>query len=193
MKILFIRHGEAVDDVENRYGGWADYPLSPKGIGQAEAAAEKLVPRKNEFQKVLSSPFKRAYQTAEIVSEKLNLPLEPFVYLKERNTYGLLCGEIKEEAQKKYSELVSAYENNEPVYGFEDYESFVLRIKELLRQLDKLNLKSIICLTHGKLIKALLSDFSGQKVGDLADNCLVEAELQNGNLKINKTEGVSFA
>ena len=193
MKILFIRHGEAVDDVENRYGGWADYPLSPKGIGQAEAAAEKLVPRKNEFQKVLSSPFKRAYQTAEIVSEKLNLPLEPFVYLKERNTYGLLCGEIKEEAQKKYSELVSAYENNEPVYGFEDYESFVLRIKELLRQLDKLNLKSIICVTHGKLLKALLSDFASQKVGDLSDNCLIEIELQNGNQKINKTEGVSFA
>jgi broad specificity phosphatase PhoE len=32
MKIYFIRHGEAMDDVENRYGGWADFPLSPKGV-----------------------------------------------------------------------------------------------------------------------------------------------------------------
>lgn len=190
MKILFIRHGEAMDDVENRYGGWADYPLSPKGREQAEETAQKLASRKNEFQKILSSPFKRAYQTAEILAGKLDLPLETFTYLKERNTYGLLCGINKEEAKKRYPELVSAYENDRPVLGYESYESLLLRVKELLSQLEKLNLDSIVCVTHGKLLKALLTDFAGQKIKDLADNCLIEIALSGEKLTIDKTEGV---
>lgn len=193
MKILFIRHGEAVDDVENRYGGWADYPLSPKGLKQAKETARKLASRKKEFQKILSSPFKRAYQTAEIIARELNLPLETSIFLKERNTYGLLCGENKEEAKNRYPELVSAYERDQPVQGFESYESLLLRTKELLRQLEKLSLNSIICVTHGKLLKALLSDFAGKKIKEFGENCLIEANLYDGKIEVGETEGVTFS
>ena len=34
MKLLLVRHGESVDDLTDSYGGWADFPLTPKGHAQ---------------------------------------------------------------------------------------------------------------------------------------------------------------
>ena len=144
MKVYFIRHGEAMDDVENRYGGWADYPLSPKGVEQARATGQKLKSRGVTAEVILTSPFKRAYQTAEELGKILNFPIETSVYLKERNTYGLLCGEKKDEAQEKYPELVAAYENDEPVLGYESYDFLLQRVRKLIELLPALGHETLI-------------------------------------------------
>lgn len=194
MKIYFIRHGEAMDDVENRYGGWADYPPSPKGIEQARATGRKLKSRGVAAEAILTSPFKRAHQTAEELGKILNLPVETFVYLKERNTYGLLCGEEKYEAKEKYPELVAAYENDEPVLGYEPYDFLLERVRKLVELLPLLGYETLICVTHGKLLKALLNDIvGGREVEELEDNCIVEVELTvGGGVKVVNTEGVTF-
>lgn len=194
MKIYFIRHGEALDDVENRYGGWADYSLSPKGVEQARATGQKLKGRGVAAEAILTSPFQRAHQTAEELGKILNLPVETFVYLKERNTYGLLCGERKDAAKEKYPELVAAYENDEPVWGYESYDFLLQRVRRLVELLPSLGYKTLICVTHGKLLKALLNDvIGGRGVEELEDNCVVEVELTGGGgAEVINLEGVTL-
>lgn len=43
MKILFVRHGESVDDIEDRYGGSADFDLTKKGRKQVSVTAIKFL------------------------------------------------------------------------------------------------------------------------------------------------------
>lgn len=192
MRIYFIRHGESVDDVENRYGGWADFPLTQKGIEQARETGKKLKNKEVTADIILTSPLARAKQTAEEISKTLNIPMEVFVYLKERNTYGLLSDLRKNEAAKKYPQLASAYKNEQPVDGFEPYEQFLQRVKKLVELLPALGYKSVICVTHGKLLKALLNDVIGAKAKEFEDNCIIETELQSGHLEFISSEGVDL-
>jgi broad specificity phosphatase PhoE len=171
MKVLFIRHGEAMDDIFDAYGGWADDALSDKGCRQAKQAGKVLAKKGfSDWDMVLYSPLKRAAQTAKILADELGLKTKKFVYLKERNTYGLLCGLNKQSAKIEYPELVEAYKAGKFVLGSERYEDFLKRVKTLLSGLSKLNFDKIICVTHGKLMKAILKDvldYPLKKIGDL--------------------------
>jgi len=193
MKIFFIRHGEAMDDVEDRYGGWYDPDLSPAGIKGAKKIAEKLLAMNLKFDLILSSPLKRTLQTAEEISQVLEVPMETFVYLKERNTYGLLCGEKKKEAEEKYPDLVSAYNQKKEVLGYEDYDFFLKRVKVLIDKLSKVNKNTLICVTHRKLLKALFKDILGIDAKEFHDNCLAEINLDSqGNLNLVTSEGIDL-
>ncbi len=192
MKIYFIRHGEAVDDVENCYGGWGDFPLSTKGIEQAESTATKIAKQNLNAEIIYASPLKRGLQTAKIISGELDIDVRVCAYLKERNTYGLLSGLKKEEAEKHYPWLVKAYKNNQPVDGYEPYESFLKRVKKLLELLEKSSKQTVICITHGKLLKAVVNEFTEREATNFADNCIIEVELLNGKLTLLDAEGVEF-
>jgi broad specificity phosphatase PhoE len=193
MKIYFIRHGEAIDDVESRYGGWADFPLSSVGISQAKNTAQKLAEQKIDATIIYTSPLRRAIQTAKILGDELNLEVKICAYLKERNTYGLLSGFKKEEAEKHYPWLVKAYQQNSPIDGYEPYQDFVQRVKKLIDLLEKRPHQKVICTTHGKLLKALVNEFTAREATDFADNCVVELELKNGKITLLNAEGVEFA
>ena len=78
MKIYFIRHGEAMDDINNSYGGWADDPLSEKGREQAQEAGNKFKEKNLKAEKILTSPLLRAKQTAEEMEKLLILTLKFF-------------------------------------------------------------------------------------------------------------------
>lgn len=193
MKVVFIRHGEALDDVENRYGGWYDPALSPKGLAQAKETAQKLKEKNFKVDLILSSPLRRAVQTAEIISQTLSAPMQTLVYLKERNTYGLLCGENKDQAKEKYPELVKAYEKGEEVSGYEEYQFFLKRVRVMLKKLAVLPNESIICVTHGKMLKAIFEDILKIKVAEFHDNCLAETSIdQTGKLSLTNSEGIDF-
>lgn len=193
MKIIFTRHGEAMDDLENKYGGWYDPDLSPKGLEGAKFCAEKLKTAGIKPEIIFSSPLKRAVQTAEEISKVITVPIEIDVYLKERNTYGLLCGENKEEAKKKYLELVAAYEKGEEVLGYEAYDFFLKRVRVALERLSAAKYQSIICVTHGKFLGALFKSILKIPIKEFHDNCLAEVEIDSkGNLKLGKTEGVDL-
>ena len=193
MKVFFVRHGEAMDDIENRYGGWYDPELSPAGMKSAEETAEKLKQKTSDVELILSSPLKRAFQTAKILSRELKIPIETLIYLKERNTYGLLCGENKDEAKEKYPELVMAYENREEVLGYEDYQFFLKRVKELIRRLAGYG-KPLICVTHSKLLGALFKDILHREAKKFHDNCIAEIEIDNeGQVTLLSTEGIDLS
>ena len=74
-RLLLLRHGESTWNAEHRWQGWADPPLSPRGEGQAAAAARWLAGGDDPFAVVASSDLVRARRTAEIVAGALGLEL----------------------------------------------------------------------------------------------------------------------
>ena len=109
--IYLVRHGEALDDIEDRYGGWSDDPLTEKGRETAEQLAGKIIRLSPKPTKIYSSPFKRAFETAEIIGDKLGLKPVSVGNLKERNRYGILTSMTKTEAKTAYPQMVQQVEN----------------------------------------------------------------------------------
>jgi 2,3-bisphosphoglycerate-dependent phosphoglycerate mutase len=97
--IAFLRHGESVGNTEDRFQGQADFPLTEKGRAQAKVRAEHWLAEGVTFDRCISSDLLRARQTAEIVTQALNVPLEFDTDWMEINN-GLLAGLSDEEAAK---------------------------------------------------------------------------------------------
>ena len=103
-KMVLIRHGESQWNLENRFTGWVDVPLSPKGIEEAKAAGQKL--SDFVFDRAFSSILARANETLRIVLEVIGqttIPVEKDKALNER-MYGELQGLNKTETAKKYGD-----------------------------------------------------------------------------------------
>ena len=103
-RLVLLRHGESQWNLENRFTGWVDVPLSPKGIEEAKQAGEKL--RGFTFDRAFSSVLTRANETLRIVLEVLgqtNIPIEKDKALNER-MYGDLQGLNKAETAKQYGD-----------------------------------------------------------------------------------------
>lgn len=101
-KLILLRHGESQWNLENRFTGWVDVPLSPRGEEEARKAGEKL--KNIQIDKRYTSVLKRAIDTDLIAMEvagKLYVPVERDKALNERH-YGALQGLNKEETAQKY-------------------------------------------------------------------------------------------
>ncbi|MFC1649540.1 phosphoglycerate mutase family protein [Patescibacteria group bacterium] len=192
MKILFIRHGESVDDIEDRYGGWSDYDLTPKGKGQISKRVQPINELNIKFDKIYYSPLKRAALSAGILSNSLKVENEQFEYVKERNTYGLLSGMTKSEAKEKYPDQVDALEKGEYVDGSERYEDLTSRVKKSIDLVKKLNHKAIIVVTHGNYLKCLFAEFVGNKLIRKEDGGYVLMELKGGKLFPLESSGIEY-
>lgn len=81
----FVRHGESLWNVENKICGATDIDLTEKGFQQAEQAAENILRQELKIDMILSSPLKRAYHTAQVISEKTGIPLKAEPRLTEQN------------------------------------------------------------------------------------------------------------
>jgi 2,3-bisphosphoglycerate-dependent phosphoglycerate mutase len=102
--LILIRHGESQWNLENRFTGWVDVPLSPKGEQEAKAAGEKL--RSYKFDKAFTSKLQRANNTLNFIlqaSGQTGIPTEFDVALNERH-YGALQGLNKAETAQKYGD-----------------------------------------------------------------------------------------
>lgn len=75
-EFTFLRHGQSVGNVEERFQGQADFPLTEIGRSQAKNLAKQWLREKHFFDLAIASPLLRARETAEIITNKLNIPLE---------------------------------------------------------------------------------------------------------------------
>jgi len=106
MKLVLIRHGESAWNLENRFTGWKDVDLSPKGIEEAKAAGKILKEMNLTFDVAYTSYLKRAIKTLNIVLEEMDelyIPVYKSWRLNERH-YGALQGLNKAETAKKYGD-----------------------------------------------------------------------------------------
>lgn len=126
-----MRHGQSTWNVEHRFTGRADPPLSALGLRQAAALAEACQAR--DVGAIVSSDLRRAAQTAGVVSEALGLPAPVEVPdLRERWSDGL-TGRTRDEIEAAHPGTLAAWRHGRPVdapgphEAFEDFVDRVLR------------------------------------------------------------------
>jgi len=103
-KVALIRHGESTWNQENKFTGWADVPLSEKGIQEAKAGGKLLKEAGFEFDIAYTSYLKRAINTLWLCLTELDQMNTPTVFswrLNERH-YGGLQGLDKQATVDKY-------------------------------------------------------------------------------------------
>jgi 2,3-bisphosphoglycerate-dependent phosphoglycerate mutase len=105
-KLVLLRHGQSQWNLENRFTGWVDVPLSPAGVQEAQAGGRALKEAGYTFDVAYTSLLKRAIKTLWIVMEELDLmwiPVHRSWRLNER-MYGALQGLDKSETAAKHGE-----------------------------------------------------------------------------------------
>ena len=103
-KLVLLRHGESVWNQENRFTGWKDVDLTPKGVEEAKAAGRLLQDEGYDFDIAFTSVLKRAIRTLNFVLEEMDrlwIPVEKDWHLNERH-YGDLQGLNKAETAAKF-------------------------------------------------------------------------------------------
>ena len=105
-KLVLLRHGQSVWNLENRFTGWTDVGLTQQGEAEAHKAGQLLKSEGYSFDVAYTSVLKRAIKTLWIAMEEMELEWLP-VYrawqLNERH-YGALQGLNKAEMAKKFGE-----------------------------------------------------------------------------------------
>jgi len=103
-KLVLLRHGESTWNKENRFTGWTDVDLTPKGVEEAHEAARQLERAGLTFDVAYTSVLKRAIRTLWIVLDDMDLmwlPVHRRWRLNERH-YGALQGLNKAETADKH-------------------------------------------------------------------------------------------
>lgn len=163
-KLILLRHGESQWNLENRFTGWVDVPLSPRGIQEAKDAGEKL--RSFKFDRAFTSVLARANETLRLVLDAIGqtgIPIEKDKALNER-MYGELQGLNKAETAKKYGdEQVKIWRRSYDVRppGGESLKDTAERVLPYYEQTIKphlLNGDTILIAAHGNSLRALIME-----------------------------------
>ena len=105
-KLLMVRHGQSIWNLENLFTGWTDVDLSVQGIEEARQAGREIARAGLTPDVVYTSVLKRAIRTQWLILEELDLlwlPVERDWRLNERH-YGSLQGLNKQQTVEKYGE-----------------------------------------------------------------------------------------
>jgi len=105
-RLVLIRHGESQWNMENRFTGWTDVPLSEKGVAEAIKAGKLLKEKGFNFELAYTSYLKRAIKTLWLVLEEMDMmwiPVKKSWRLNEKH-YGSLQGLNKAETAEKYGD-----------------------------------------------------------------------------------------
>lgn len=180
-RLVLLRHGESQWNLENRFTGWVDVPLSPKGIEEAKSAGEKL--REVKFHRAFTSVLMRANETLRIVLEAIGqtgIPIEKDKALNER-MYGELQGLNKAETAKKYGDAQvkiwrRSYDVRPP--GGESLKDTAERTLPYYEKMIKPHLlkgETIIIAAHGNSLRALVMELD-----QLSKEAVLELNIPTG-------------
>lgn len=103
-KLVLVRHGQSQWNLENRFTGWVDVPLSAQGENEARRAGGHL--KSYRFDRAFTSVLQRAQRTLGLILEvtgQTNVPIEKNQALNERH-YGALQGLNKKETAEKFGD-----------------------------------------------------------------------------------------
>lgn len=160
--LLLLRHGQSQWNLENRFTGWIDVPLSAQGREEAVAAAQKL--SGYQLDRAFTSKLVRATDTLRIVLPAIGqgqIPIEENQALNER-MYGDLQGLNKEETAKKYgAQQVEVWRRSYDVRppGGESLQDTMVRVRPYYEERIKPVLEkgdTVLVVAHGNSIRALV-------------------------------------
>ena len=189
-KLVLLRHGQSQWNLENRFTGWKDVPLTEKGINEANNAGHLLKKHNIKIDKVFSSVLERANKTAEIAMKVLeienlyengNLIYEKNQNLNERD-YGDLVGLNKAETADKFGkEQVHIWRRSydTPPPNGESLKDVVDRVSPYFTETIQphiLNKKNVLIAAHGNSLRAIMI-----KVGMYKPEEISSIELPTGS------------
>ena len=192
MEIYFVRHGQTIWNVEKRFQGLSDSPLTELGITQAKLLGEKL--KDIKFDKFYSTSLKRANDTANYIKGNRKQEVEIFDDFVEISM-GDMEGIQQEEFKKLYPEQVKNFFFNQLEYNPSSFkgESFLEVRERVAKGLDKFiklnkNYERVLVVSHGATLKTLLHYISGKDISTLSD----ESIPKNTSYTIVKYENGKF-
>lgn len=161
-KLVIVRHGQSAWNLENRFTGWIDVDITPKGEEEARNAGEHLQGLK--FDCAFTSDLKRAQHTLTIILDTIKqtgIPITKHQALNERH-YGDLQGANKAETAAKYGdEQVHIWRRSYDIAppngeSLKDTADRVIPYfeKEIVPLLK--SGKNIIVVAHGNSLRALI-------------------------------------
>lgn len=200
-RIILVRHGETTWNVEGRYQGQEDTPLSQRGLQQGQLLAEGL--RNLPIDLCISSPLQRSYQTCKFCADLHKLPVATDERLLEIN-HGTWEGVLAKDIEAQYPQEFHQWhtqphlaqmpggENLEDVRrrvraAFDDYAAAYPNQTILVAAHDAVN-KAIIC----DLLELSMEHFWQIKQDNTCINVL---EYQDGIWRIvllNSTAHMGF-
>lgn len=161
-KLVIVRHGQSEWNAQNRFTGWVNVDLAPKGIEEAKQAGEKL--KGYTFDKGFTSALMRAQKTLTgilNVTGQTDLDVTENEALNER-MYGDLQGKNKDEARKEFGEEqihIWRRSFDTPPPGGESLKGTADRVLPYYQEVIEPELKAgktIIIAAHGNSLRALI-------------------------------------
>ncbi len=206
IKLVLVRHGQSMWNLENKFTGWTDVDLSEKGIEEARNAGKVLKEKGYTFNLGYTSVLKRAMDTLDLILEEMgeSIEIRRSYKLNERH-YGALQGLNKAETAEKYGEEQvklwrrssnvrppelskddPRYPGNDPKYQgidnlptTENLEDTIVRVVDYYENEIKkelLNGKNIIIAAHGNSLRALM-----KYLDNLNEEEVLALELKTGS------------
>jgi broad specificity phosphatase PhoE len=173
-KFIMVRHGESEGNRERRFTVSPEVPLTELGRTQASQAAERIA-RIFKPQVIISSPYTRARQTADIIAARLNLPIEVVHDLHERD-----LGCFKGHSYDTLREIVQSDPSYDPRNGWswkpqggESYEDVRTRVVAAVKRLrERFPHDEVVVVSHGGVMLSVWAHIAGQWHGShLPPNC----------------------
>ena len=157
-KVVFIRHGQTEWNVNGRYQGQSDVPLSPTGKEQARLLAKNFPVA--HIDAIYASDLSRAMFTAQAVADKFNLPvqLEPaFRELCFGDWEGLTYAEIT----SQWSDAMSNFINHPDIMDIPNGENFPEVQARAMKRLNEIIAlhegQTIVITAHGAVLRTILT------------------------------------
>ena len=166
--IYIVRHGQTEWNLLGKTQGHGNSDLTPKGIEQAELLADSMT--KYPIDYIYSSDLGRAYQTAEIIGNKLNIEVEKTEALREMN-FGTWEGRIIKDIIEEDPELYKMW-RNEPHLAKIPQGETLSQIKErtdaFIKEInEKYDGKHIVLVTHSLCARIMLLSFLDSDVKNI--------------------------
>jgi broad specificity phosphatase PhoE len=181
-KLIMVRHGESEGNRDRRFTISPEVPLTDLGRRQAFEVARRIAIRFKP-QLVISSPYRRARQTSEIIAAELGLPIEVVHDLHERE-----LGVLKGQSYDLLRDLAGQDSGYDPKRGWlwrpeggESYEDVrqrvIVAIEDIRRRYPD---HELVVVSHGGVMLSMWAHLTGQWEGaHLPPNCgivLIEHE-----------------
>lgn len=161
-RLYIVRHGESTWNALNKIQGSSDIELTEMGLMQARMLSKRL--RTEKIDAIYSSDLKRAYLTASIIANELNLDVKKLPELREI-AFGVWEGLTVNEIQNLYKDIYDLWRTNPVkaiIEGAETLKDVQNRILNgTYKLIDKYKNKNILIVSHGTSIKSLILGLLG--------------------------------
>lgn len=184
--VYFVRHGQSVDNVAPIFQS-PDSPLNEKGVQQVECVAQRV--SRLSFDIIITSPFKRARQTAEAIAKITCKGVECSELFIERATPTSING--KPYSDIKASTIWNEWEKNQYTHGLriedgENFDDLITRVDKALAFLNNREEQSLVVVTHGYFLKTIIARvlLGNLLSGESLKNIQITSVMENSGITV---------